>query len=229
MPSITKNSCFSSSAVCLPSLKQECWTFQSILYSNLLILMGIFFQFIQQNIRIHYLYWCLFCKDRWIVVRQPNGTLRKAHWNERDRMNFLFHQRDGQSYKLPSVLENEHLKVVRISEIVVWFLISISFFFSSLNSFTECIWQIGTCGHSWSCVCPMWGWLIWLYKGVFFENMVTDLVMYICQFWLKLCICFKSRFINIHMKICIRSKHMIYYDLQDILVEWFTTLQNTRD
>ncbi|XP_046851351.1 28S ribosomal protein S22, mitochondrial-like [Xenia sp. Carnegie-2017] len=49
-------------------------------------------------------------RDRWIVVRQPNGTLRKAHWSERDRMNFLFHQRDGQSYKLPSVLENEHLK-----------------------------------------------------------------------------------------------------------------------
>ena len=44
-------------------------------------------------------------------MREPDGTLREGHWEERDRMNFLFFQREGQSYKMPSVLEDDHLEV----------------------------------------------------------------------------------------------------------------------
>lgn len=44
-------------------------------------------------------------------MRELDGTLREGHWEERDRINFLFFQREGQSYKMPSVLEDEHLEV----------------------------------------------------------------------------------------------------------------------
>lgn len=44
-------------------------------------------------------------------MREPDGTLREGHWDERDRMNFLFFQREGQTYKMSSVLEDEHLEV----------------------------------------------------------------------------------------------------------------------
>jgi hypothetical protein len=44
-------------------------------------------------------------------VREPDGTLREGHWDERDRINFLFFQREGQTYKMSSVLEDEHLEV----------------------------------------------------------------------------------------------------------------------
>ncbi|XP_028394281.1 28S ribosomal protein S22, mitochondrial-like [Dendronephthya gigantea] len=49
-------------------------------------------------------------RDRRIVVRESNGGLREARWEERDRMNFLFFQREGQSYKMPRVLEDENMQ-----------------------------------------------------------------------------------------------------------------------
>ena len=53
----------------------------------------------------------IFIKDRHVAVRQPDGTLRKAHWEERDRINFIFFPKEGQSYRLPKVLQDEHLQV----------------------------------------------------------------------------------------------------------------------
>ena len=44
-------------------------------------------------------------------MRQPDGTLREGSCEERDRMNYLFFQKEDQSYRLPRVLEDEHLQV----------------------------------------------------------------------------------------------------------------------
>eukprot|EP00794_Sanderia_malayensis_P015386 gene15386-16965_t len=51
-------------------------------------------------------------RNRRIVVREPNGVLREATWHERERMNFIYFPREGQSYELQPMLTDEYLPVV---------------------------------------------------------------------------------------------------------------------
>lgn len=55
-------------------------------------------------------------QERFIVVREPNGVLRKATWEERDRMIQIFFPKEGRRVIPPVVFKDEHL-VVRSS----WF------------------------------------------------------------------------------------------------------------
>ncbi|XP_065061109.1 small ribosomal subunit protein mS22-like [Rhopilema esculentum] len=50
--------------------------------------------------------------NRRIVVREPNGILREATWEERERMNYLYLPKKGQSYRLPQMLTDQDLPVV---------------------------------------------------------------------------------------------------------------------
>ena len=46
-----------------------------------------------------------------IVVREPNGILRRANWEERYRMNQIHYPIEGKSYEIPKMFQEEHLKV----------------------------------------------------------------------------------------------------------------------
>ncbi|XP_014256780.1 28S ribosomal protein S22, mitochondrial [Cimex lectularius] len=48
-------------------------------------------------------------QNRCIVVRDPDGTLRKANWEERDRMNKMYFPREGRSVKKPEMFETNYL------------------------------------------------------------------------------------------------------------------------
>ncbi|XP_046396012.1 28S ribosomal protein S22, mitochondrial [Ischnura elegans] len=49
-------------------------------------------------------------RDRVIVVRDTDGTLRKADREERHRMNQLYFERPGRSYSKPRMFEDEYLQ-----------------------------------------------------------------------------------------------------------------------
>ncbi|XP_071449162.1 small ribosomal subunit protein mS22 isoform X2 [Hetaerina americana] len=49
-------------------------------------------------------------RDRLIVVRDTDGTLRKANWEERHRMNQLYFERPGRKYYKPRMFKEEYLK-----------------------------------------------------------------------------------------------------------------------
>ncbi|XP_067898208.1 28S ribosomal protein S22, mitochondrial isoform X2 [Heterodontus francisci] len=51
-------------------------------------------------------------RERFIVVREPNGVLRKATWEERDRMIQVYFPRDGRRITPPPIFKNENLLVV---------------------------------------------------------------------------------------------------------------------
>ncbi|XP_067851541.1 28S ribosomal protein S22, mitochondrial [Heptranchias perlo] len=51
-------------------------------------------------------------RERFVVVREPNGVLRKATWEERDRMIQVYFPRDGRRITPPPVFKNENLLVV---------------------------------------------------------------------------------------------------------------------
>ncbi|XP_069752764.1 small ribosomal subunit protein mS22 [Narcine bancroftii] len=51
-------------------------------------------------------------RERFIVVREPNGMLRKATWEERDRMIQVYFPREGRKIFPPPVFKNENLLVV---------------------------------------------------------------------------------------------------------------------
>ncbi|XP_076043975.1 mitochondrial ribosomal protein S22 [Oratosquilla oratoria] len=51
-------------------------------------------------------------RKRLIVVRDQDGTLRKASWEERDRMNQIYNPRPGRKHSLPRIFLDEHLKDV---------------------------------------------------------------------------------------------------------------------
>ncbi len=58
-------------------------------------------------------------RDRVIVVREPDGTLREAEWEERDRLNQLFFPRQGRKTaprKTPEMFEPENLKEILRSD-----------------------------------------------------------------------------------------------------------------
>ncbi|NWI21073.1 RT22 protein, partial [Crypturellus soui] len=47
--------------------------------------------------------------ERFIVVREPSGVLRKATWEERDRMIQIFFPREGRKVIPPVLFKDEHL------------------------------------------------------------------------------------------------------------------------
>ncbi|KAL9971025.1 hypothetical protein ACROYT_G023502, partial [Oculina patagonica] len=51
-------------------------------------------------------------RTRFITVREPSGRLRKASWEERDRMNFIYFPKPGRKYEMPELLSDEGLKTV---------------------------------------------------------------------------------------------------------------------
>uniref|UniRef100_A0A8C4PWY6 Mitochondrial ribosomal protein S22 n=1 Tax=Eptatretus burgeri TaxID=7764 RepID=A0A8C4PWY6_EPTBU len=50
-------------------------------------------------------------RERLIVVREVDGTLRKATWEERDRMMQIYFPREGRQLKRPPLFNDEHLQV----------------------------------------------------------------------------------------------------------------------
>ncbi|XP_017277501.1 28S ribosomal protein S22, mitochondrial [Kryptolebias marmoratus] len=51
-------------------------------------------------------------RERFIVVREPDGTLRKATWEERDRLVQVYFPREGRKIAVPLMFKEENLKVV---------------------------------------------------------------------------------------------------------------------
>ncbi|XP_076986370.1 small ribosomal subunit protein mS22 isoform X3 [Tamandua tetradactyla] len=50
-------------------------------------------------------------RERFIVVREPSGTLRKASWEERDRMIQVYFPKEGRRILTPVIFKEENLKV----------------------------------------------------------------------------------------------------------------------
>lgn len=51
-------------------------------------------------------------RERFIVIREQNGTLRKATWEERDRLLQVYFPKEGRKLTAPPVFKEENLKVV---------------------------------------------------------------------------------------------------------------------
>ncbi|XP_042270776.1 28S ribosomal protein S22, mitochondrial [Thunnus maccoyii] len=51
-------------------------------------------------------------RERFIVVREPNGTLRKASWEERDRLIQVYFPKEGRKLTAPLIFKEENLKMV---------------------------------------------------------------------------------------------------------------------
>ncbi|KAL7851451.1 hypothetical protein AOLI_G00218070 [Acnodon oligacanthus] len=50
-------------------------------------------------------------RERFIVVREPSGTLRKAAWEERDRIIQVYFPKNGRKLSAPPIFIEENLKV----------------------------------------------------------------------------------------------------------------------
>ncbi|GAA6092382.1 28S ribosomal protein S22, mitochondrial [Tachysurus ichikawai] len=51
-------------------------------------------------------------RERFIVVREPSGVLRKASWEERDRLIQVYFPREGRKLTASPIFKEENLKVV---------------------------------------------------------------------------------------------------------------------
>ncbi|XP_007945700.1 28S ribosomal protein S22, mitochondrial [Orycteropus afer afer] len=51
-------------------------------------------------------------RERFIVVREPSGTLRKASWEERDRMIQIYFPKEGRRILTPIIFKEENLKTM---------------------------------------------------------------------------------------------------------------------
>ncbi|KAM3615934.1 uncharacterized protein V6R79_009896 [Siganus canaliculatus] len=51
-------------------------------------------------------------RERFIVVREPSGTLRKATWEERDRLIQIYFPKEGRKLTAPLIFKEENLKMV---------------------------------------------------------------------------------------------------------------------
>ncbi|KAJ0022425.1 hypothetical protein NQD34_009915 [Periophthalmus magnuspinnatus] len=51
-------------------------------------------------------------RERFIVVREPNGTLRKATWEERDRLIQVYFPKEGRKLTPHHIFKDENLKMV---------------------------------------------------------------------------------------------------------------------
>lgn len=55
-------------------------------------------------------------RQRIIVVRDPDGTLRKAEWEERDRVNQVYSPVEGRELEAPGMFEEEALERLLVEE-----------------------------------------------------------------------------------------------------------------
>ena len=53
-------------------------------------------------------------QTRSITIREPNGRLRKATWEERDRMNLIYFPKPGRKHEMPALLKDTELKVKHV-------------------------------------------------------------------------------------------------------------------
>ncbi|KAK7156916.1 hypothetical protein R3I94_006841 [Phoxinus phoxinus] len=51
-------------------------------------------------------------RERFIAVREPSGTLRKASWNERDRIIQVYFPKEGRKVTPPAIFKEENLRLV---------------------------------------------------------------------------------------------------------------------
>ncbi|KAJ4935214.1 hypothetical protein JOQ06_016750 [Pogonophryne albipinna] len=51
-------------------------------------------------------------RERFVVVREPNGVLRKASWEERDRLIQVYFPKEGRKLTAPLIFKEENLKMV---------------------------------------------------------------------------------------------------------------------
>ncbi|XP_014419693.1 28S ribosomal protein S22, mitochondrial isoform X2 [Camelus ferus] len=51
-------------------------------------------------------------RERFIVVREPSGTLRKASWEERDRMIQIYFPKEGRRVLTPVIFKDENLQTM---------------------------------------------------------------------------------------------------------------------
>ncbi|XP_037699846.1 28S ribosomal protein S22, mitochondrial isoform X2 [Choloepus didactylus] len=51
-------------------------------------------------------------RERFIVVREPSGTLRKASWEERDRMIQVYFPKEGRRILTPVIFKEENLRAM---------------------------------------------------------------------------------------------------------------------
>lgn len=57
----------------------------------------------------------LLLQERFIVVREPDGVLRKATWEERDRLIQVYFPREGRKLTAPLIFKDENLKVPHVT------------------------------------------------------------------------------------------------------------------
>ena len=50
-------------------------------------------------------------QERFIVVRETDGVLRKATWKERDRLIQVYFPKEGRKLTVPLLFKEENLKV----------------------------------------------------------------------------------------------------------------------
>jgi small subunit ribosomal protein S22 len=50
-------------------------------------------------------------RDRFIVIREPNGILRHANWQERDKMLQIYFPKPERELRKPRMFEGEYLQV----------------------------------------------------------------------------------------------------------------------
>lgn len=53
-------------------------------------------------------------RKRYVVIREPNGTLRHATWEERDRIVPIYFPKPGRDIVKPRMFEGEYLEVSEI-------------------------------------------------------------------------------------------------------------------
>ncbi|KAL8620072.1 hypothetical protein ACOMHN_015354 [Nucella lapillus] len=51
-------------------------------------------------------------RQRVIVVREPDGTLRRADWPERDRINQIYSPVEGRQMEMPQMFQQQHLEAL---------------------------------------------------------------------------------------------------------------------
>lgn len=61
-------------------------------------------------------------QTRSITIREPNGRLRKATWEERDRMNLIYFPKPGRKHEMPELLQDKNLKVINQGFMLEWWM-----------------------------------------------------------------------------------------------------------
>lgn len=58
-----------------------------------------------------YIIYCryIYFQDRLIVARDPDGTLRHASWEERDKVNSIYYPREGKEFYTPKMFTDPDL------------------------------------------------------------------------------------------------------------------------